>query len=544
MSIPAMPLVKHERTCFILAAIITAWTVCTTAIGIYNGFFAGANDFWGNYFVAAHLDLSNPESLYNSFFPYGYHFLLRLISKFSDPATSGYIVNIFFGASLLAAIGVLTNRIFGSAAAVVAIVVAALYPRMFHYMHTSGSDIPSVAFFAFGVLFLFYQSQRTDKQSKLHTYLPYAISRLFFGAAASMRYHLLIGAALLFMSFAFCVIFQKQINRIVNKNSPVNELSVFELSITETIAGLVIFALCLFAVYSPQLIINHLTGHGLFETGHALNVYNLMYGINFYHLSDLKIPKDITTVIAQDPILFVKAYSFWFTQLFLWTAFPLVVFILEKKPAIRFFSATAVLFLTLYAALFGISASIRAVLIPITVAVPFAGFLALWVFEFAKSHKRSRLLLLSSGIIVGIATGLFCVKNAKTFSKRHTDSAVYASLENFLIGQGVRSGHQVFATDFYLFFKKIPPFRPNYNGGWGRLGTFAYTEEIQELDMSTISAFAESATKNKITFCILSSEAIKVSSALDSLYTTTVVDTRFTPLFFAGEFRVFSVGTR
>ena len=151
-----IPFVKKHPAFFILAAIVAFWTVGAIAIGVYLSFFAGANDFWGNYFVAAHLDFANPVSLYNAFFPYGYHFLLRLLCTVSDPATIGYILNIFFGAALLAAIGTLTNRIFGSAAAVVAIAIAALYPRMFHYMHTSGSDIPSVAFFVFGFLLLFF----------------------------------------------------------------------------------------------------------------------------------------------------------------------------------------------------------------------------------------------------------------------------------------------------------------------------------------------------------------------------------------------------
>ena len=57
-----------------------------------------------------------------------------------------------------------------------------------------------------------------------------------------------------------------------------------------------------------QLAINLATGHGLLETSHELNIYNLMYSLNWYKVGSLELPSSIIEVIRQDPVRFFAKY--------------------------------------------------------------------------------------------------------------------------------------------------------------------------------------------------------------------------------------------
>ena len=75
-------------------------------VGFLTNFHVYSNDFWGNLFMAEHLDISQPESFYNGFFPLGYAVYLRLFS-FGDSIISGYLTNILLGLVMLGSIAYL-----------------------------------------------------------------------------------------------------------------------------------------------------------------------------------------------------------------------------------------------------------------------------------------------------------------------------------------------------------------------------------------------------------------------------------------------------
>ena len=54
-----------------------AYSVALLALDVWFGFHIGMNDFWCHYYQAENLNFSDPQTLYDGFFPIGYPALLR-----------------------------------------------------------------------------------------------------------------------------------------------------------------------------------------------------------------------------------------------------------------------------------------------------------------------------------------------------------------------------------------------------------------------------------------------------------------------------------
>ena len=84
---------------------VAAWALCALGVVWSTGFYVELNDFWGNLFAAEQLDLRQPASLHNGFYPIGYLLLLRVLAL-GDPVVGAGLANVALGVLLTVSPGI------------------------------------------------------------------------------------------------------------------------------------------------------------------------------------------------------------------------------------------------------------------------------------------------------------------------------------------------------------------------------------------------------------------------------------------------------
>ena len=80
--------VKRNYWSIAFIAYLLIYGVFSLLIGLYINFHVSVNDFWGNLYMAEHLDITNLESFYNGFYPLGYAVYLKIFSFFPENFTA------------------------------------------------------------------------------------------------------------------------------------------------------------------------------------------------------------------------------------------------------------------------------------------------------------------------------------------------------------------------------------------------------------------------------------------------------------------------
>ncbi len=239
------------------------------------------NDFWDCYFIARHLSFGDVQTWFNPQFPIGYCLFLRFIVHGGFPVTPAIIANLLFGIIILLSATFLYRRVLNAWAAFFSVLGLSLYPRLFNYVNVGGADPGSIAFFSIGAGLIVVQVLRETQKRSCACFLAGGI---FLGLGGLFRYHVFIGGVLFLLSLI--VIYRRKWRSI-------------------TVAGI-----GLLLAYSPQWMINIITGHHLFETilGWA-NIYNLMYKLDWYHTITLSISSSPIAIILHDPWLFARRFA-------------------------------------------------------------------------------------------------------------------------------------------------------------------------------------------------------------------------------------------
>jgi hypothetical protein len=252
-----------------------------------------------------------------------------------------------------------------------------------------------------------------------------------------------------------------------------------------------------------------------------MNVYYLLYGINWYHVSDLQLPGSAYSLIAGDPLLFLKQYllSFWsFKQAWLP---PLVVLLLEKDPHRRKLFRAVAVWIFLYFLLFSATTSGRQVLL----ALPFS-FLALGACLRILgengaglpgfSGRRIRLAALAS--FGALLLALYGIRDLGILETRIRHRDAFQSIEAHLRKNGVTRAGEIFTSDFDLYFRSLPPYIPHFNGGAPRLGTYRYNQEFPEFPVDSVGEFLLACRARGLRYVVLTPDSQKLSAALYAWY--------------------------
>ena len=492
-----------------LIIFLSAWALGLGWAGWAAGFLAAHNDYWGNVFIAQQMDLATPASFHNGFFPLGYPLLLKLLLGSGSLDQAGFWVNHFASLVTLAAAYQLARRLMPTRRSVLVLIFIALHPLCFFYFSTAGADPGSMAFFLSGAVLAIDSAESASWKTA-------AAAGVLLGLAALWRYHALIAGALFLAAVA--VAYRRGIPPVIA-------------------AGWMALA------YSPQVAVNMSLGLSPLHTNHALAVYDMMYGVNWYRLADLQVPSSMSAVILSDPGLFFRHYAKGVFSLLIY-ALPALLFTLQNRdPKTRAYGLAASLFLVGYAFAFGISVGGRAPLLVLPLALIFLGG--------ALSNHYDRLRILRSpafpfwrgcaaaGLL--LAVGYFAVKDWRAVHLRMKTDRTYRTVERFLKNAGIRNAKEAFTTDFDLYFRAIQPFRPLYNGGWGLVGTYRWKEEFPQASMAGLEAFVSDGRLRKQRYVILNPEASQAAPFLGSLYAHFTPEPGLLPVRRVGDLAIFAI---
>jgi hypothetical protein len=253
-----------------IAALSAIWL----AIGRQWGFYTALNDFWGTFFLADQLSLSDTRTLHNGFFPIGYPALLRMLRSESILIVA-FVLSVACGAAMMAVVyGWLASRVWPWLVVGVTLAMAA-QPLVFVHAVTAAPDMPSTLAAVAGVLLL---AGAIDRQR-----WPHALAAgVLLGVSGLCRYHgFVFGGAAVAAALAIWPSRWR-------------------------LAGLA--AIGFGAMGGLQVAANVTAGVPQFQTAQAFNVYKMFNPVDWWHLSVTAYPASVIDVIRLSPERFRASY--------------------------------------------------------------------------------------------------------------------------------------------------------------------------------------------------------------------------------------------
>lgn len=422
-------------------------------------------------------------------YPIGYYLFLKIIGITGvPPEIPGIWGNIFFGAIILFASIILYRKFLSQKISLLLLIALSFFPSLFLYITNAGPDPASIAFFEIGAIIIFLQILNNGRESKG----KFFVGGLILGCGAIFRYHVFVGSSL-FLCGLFLVYRNKW--RLV----------------LISCAGLVI-------VNVPQLILYCMTGphHIPFA---AINIYNLMYHIDWYRTSSFEFPPSFLWIINQNPPLFLRRYFVSLLRHAPDYAPPLLAFLCIKEPMKKKLCLVLSIWSVFYCLFFAAMESGRSKLLPIPLS-----FLCLGLFleeVFVYFQKTTRLFKLINVLIPGsflVLLSFFLYKDTRLIMHRTLENKENMRVEVFLRKCGCTSVREIFTDDFCIYFRTMTPYRPFCNGGATRWETYLYNEEYPEFPVASLEEFSASCRKNRGRFVLLSDQCERLSPSLGGLY--------------------------
>jgi hypothetical protein len=401
-------------------------------VGLTTSLLICHNDFWGNLFLSDTLDLPHFRSYYNPFFPFGYTLLLKGISSLLPALAAPYVLNLIL-ASLLSIVimrfasYVSLNRMTN----VMAVLLVYTCPMVLDYLCSPGPDVGALLFFNTALLLCFVSIDGNGT-------VAHAVGAgALFGVSALFRYHALPSGALFLL--AVLMISRKTC---------------------------ILYALgALLLVYSPQLLLNILVGGTPLQSHGEYYVYNLIHGLNWYHIGSLLLPHSPLGVIIDAPLRFAVAYSKAVARMgIVLVVPPILCFSRADNDRERRACLVWTIFTAGYVLMTALGGSPRAILIPLPMSIVFA-------VAYVKHLNLRRFRIGIAPVLIAVLLA-FALADTKAILKRRKRSACYRQIEHVCRENGVSNSRSVYTTDFDLYFRGIKPYRGTYNGGWLQIGTY------------------------------------------------------------------------
>lgn len=473
--------VKSVQIFFVFLLAYGSMLILSSAV---QGFYQFHNDFWDIFFVTRHMVASLPESWFNPQYPIGYTLLLKGITGTGSPVFPAIIFNIAVGMAITTICSYFFFQILPKQIAILCIALEITFPTFFHYLTVGGGDPGSALFFASGSFLVFFSIFNNIKK-----YLPFFIGGFLMGSGALFRYHVLPAVLLFIVIF---IIFNKQFIK--------------QLFVCGFAAGI---------AYLPQITVNIASGHAPLETQFGpMNVYDLMYSMSWYQTITLDLPKSVFSVIAMDPLLFIKKYFLAFASFSPYFLPQIIATIIVADRKKRYLCLTLSIYSVLYFTFFSAFTSGRQGLILLPIAILCTGFAI-------ESIMARFPVLQKKGILAFITFIIICFFTFKDFRKVQTRSAdflKYKQIESLLIAENCSSVREVFSTKFQFYLSKSYPFITYFNGGAPRWGTYKFNDEYPEFPVKTFDEFMDACQKRGVRFLVLTNNSEQLSPFFDEIF--------------------------
>ena len=469
-----------------------SFAVLIALVGILTDFHAPLNDFWGNWHLARKLDLHDPDTLYDGFFPVGYTALLRGLAGAGFPAQAAVGINVLLTWLLaLAVLGWLRRRGLGGFACIIAAVAVFLFPKVFDYLYTPGADAGAMVFFTLGSYALLLA---------LMAPLPHAWWYVptggLLGTAALWRYHALLGAVCLLV--AATIVYRKRV------------------------AGIALALASCGAVYGCQIAVNLRSGHSPFQTYQAFNIYQHMHPVNWYHTASMSSLGTPWSVILAAPSAFLSSYLTTFVWLFPALSAPLVLCFIAKDHQLRRAALAWLCFCLLYSGLMAAGDSGRAVLLalPVSLSLLAVSVNALWVERFPTLSTTRPWLRPVAAALMALCLAACATSDIASVVSWGKISRHYRALEKVCLREGITDAGQVYSTDINLVFPGIPSFHPSYSGGWLDLPMYHAKGEAHGPSLASEGAFIRDCKARGIQMVHLTPSCKRAAAFLYRIYSS------------------------
>lgn len=459
-------------------------TSITFILGRYIQFHSTGNDFWNVLYYGRNMTLSQPESLYNGFYPFGYAFLIGQM-PFTYILPIAYIINSLLSGLFTASVSTLVFYTRNFFAVLIATFGSIAAPFVFQSVHTIGPDIGAAAFVAFAV-FLLWENY-FEEQSEL-TDLHSILIGVSLGLGFLTRTHVVVSAIAVFFSYFLLMGIRPFRSRI-----------------------LMVGAFLCFVVV--QIIINLISGHGALETAQALNMYKFLYGVDWTYPPT---PADLENfsllkVIFETPEIFFSSYwgQLRFITSFAWTS--LLCLLLSPKGRFSKFALFSFLTTILYSIPIVVGDSARAPLMVMSAYVICMAFIPVIVLSlvekiFPHLNQRWANVGINIGFIVLLANTFYgwILYDADYIQKNYESRKVLEVIENTLRDNGMKNSSEIFSDRYNFYTPNTMPYRSRQIGNWNIDWVWGYSIEFPPLPNDSIESFIMACKEQGIYYLAIS----------------------------------------
>jgi len=488
-----------------------AYSVASLALNLWFGFHIGMNDFWGHYYQAENLNFSDPQTLYDGFFPIGYPVLLRFAPG-GDFIEAGFAIAAAGRVLYLGIFGSVALRLLPGAWALFATAALSLVPRVFENALTPGADLPMLVLGFAGASCVLLATLREEPSRGRFAWM--ITGGALMGLSGLVRQHGLVMAAGVFL--AAVALRPRDLGRVI-------------------VSGLA----CTIA-YSPQIAISLWAGRGPFETFQYVNIYKMMHHVELRHVP-LDLAPTLGPIIAEDPLAFFSAWSHHYLAMLPVLIPALLAAIFLRDRALRRVGIALLIAGVPYLAAVALGWSARAVL-PL---IPWAVLLAVCLVQRGEAALAGRIGGRVSALRVVVAAAALLAamwaseRNSALVHRYLGDHHAYSEVAKALAADGLVHPKQAYSTEGSLYLPLMAPYWPYFDGTWGLFSLYKFRERYPQLKVSALPEFRDECVRQGITHLVLAGDPTWISPALGDLVRTPEDHPEFVYLGRVGDFSLF-----
>jgi len=457
------------------------------AIGWLTQFHALGNDYWNILYYGRHMTLSQPESLYNGFYPFGYPFLIGQM-PFTYVLPLSYVLNALLAGLLIASVSTLLSYSDSVPVMIVAFYSAIAAPFIYQNAITLSPDIGAAGFTAFAIFLLcrdWFDSEQRDSSRDEVAASRLVIAGISLGLSFLWRTHALVSILAILAGYF-----------LLRGIRPLRSSALLIVSIA-LVAGL-------------QAIVNLISGHGPFETAQAFNLYKFFYGVDWTNPpGPSEIEKfSLLQTIVSDPLRAWGAYKPLFIYFVQHTWAAALAFILSPRGRFSRVSLFFFIFIFLYAIPISLSDSARSPVVLMTVFLPSVAVLLAVLIETAGKYLPSVPYLEWIVTVLFLALGFQTLSGWALYDIGITRAAVaerkvLSVIEQTLISNGMTSPGQVFADRYDYYTPNTMPYRARSIDKWSLDWFWGMAEEYPLLPNASWEVFSAACKEQGIRYLVL-----------------------------------------
>jgi hypothetical protein len=259
-----------------------------------------------------------------------------------------------------------------------------------------------------------------------------------------------------------------------------------------------------------QVVVNLISGHGVFETAQAFNLYKFFYGVDWTHPPG---PEEIAgfsliNTIAENPARAFDLYKPFFLYFVSHAWAAVFAFLLSPKGRFARFSLFSLIFILLYAIPISLSDSARSPVILMSVYLPSVAVLLAALVELAHKYVGVKKWVQWAVSALFVAFGFqtfygWVVYDVGLIRAARSEHTVFTVIEYTLRASGMTSPNEVVADRYDFYTPNTMPYRPRQIGKWSEDWFWGLKDDYPSLPNDTWESFLSACREQGVRFLVL-----------------------------------------